>query len=164
MTRPARGPLLGILGYFFLWPLYDLFFCILFCCGWLISFSRSPFGCPFFDPLHDLMTDPSCNASHTLSSCPNAVCPWGTAHTTVHNHLWLTAHSLLVMCQAFALIGDGFWELLTSSDDAMTRCVFIDAHPFPVYSCWNGMIVMDAQPFVAICPDGMGSEHTQLVL
>ena len=58
-----------------------------------------------------------------------------------------------------ASIRDGFRELFTSSDDATARRRFIDARPFPVYSCWNGMIVMDARPFVAIRPDGELRKH-----
>lgn len=49
---------------------------------------------------------------------------------------------------------DGLRELIYSGDDTAARHRFGDARPIPIYSCWNGMIVMDARPFVAIRLDG----------
>ena len=32
--------------------------------------------------------------------------------------------------------------------------MFREALPVPVYSCWNGIIAMDARPFLGITPEG----------
>jgi hypothetical protein len=54
----------------------------------------------------------------------------------------------------FSEMRNGLRELIYSVDDTTAKQRFADARPVPVYSCWNGMIVMDARPFVAIGPDG----------
>ena len=35
--------------------------------------------------------------------------------------------------------------------------MFREALPVPVYSCWNGIIAMDARPFLGITPEGGNS-------
>jgi len=65
----------------------------------------------------------------------------------------LHGHTFRSRLDVFSEIRNGLRELFYSDDDSAARQRFYDARPVPVYSCWNGMIVMDARPFVAIRTD-----------
>lgn len=45
---------------------------------------------------------------------------------------------------------DGIGELFYISDDDEVHNRMMDARPIPVYSCWDGMIALDARPFMGL--------------
>ncbi|KAF8344345.1 cryptococcal mannosyltransferase 1-domain-containing protein [Cantharellus anzutake] len=64
----------------------------------------------------------------------------------------LSGNTLRSRLDLFAEIRDGIDELFYASEDVQWKAMFREAKPTPVYSCWNGMMALDARPFLGIGP------------
>ena len=54
----------------------------------------------------------------------------------------------------FTQLRDGFDELFPAKEDVESRFSLRKLEPIPVFSCWNGMIVLDARPLIGVAEDG----------
>lgn len=54
----------------------------------------------------------------------------------------------------------GLDELFDQAGDELSRDRFASALPLPVYSCWNGLAVLDARPFLGL---GLGEDESDVL-
>jgi len=66
----------------------------------------------------------------------------------------LTGVTLRSRLDVFAESRDGLLELFSEYEDLEYRDRFRAGRALPMYSCWNGMIALDARPFLGITVDG----------
>ena len=52
-------------------------------------------------------------------------------------------------------------DLFTSTSDSASQTAFLSGRPFPVYSCWNGIIALDSKPFLGKESGNAGVKQTE---